>query len=80
MALLSGILTNVNMDKLETRDIFVEFVYSLFYTSLNPYSAGTDYIRFLHFFITTLPISFDNIERKTWHQSERFENGWPPFY
>ena len=41
---------------------------------VNPYTAGTNYIRFFAFFTSTLAVSFKHVENKTWHQSTGSEN------
>ena len=46
---------------------------------ISPLIAGTDYIIIFHFFISTIKQFFEHIKDKTWHQSTRFQNSWPPF-
>ena len=64
-----------------TSDIVIHRLSDYAHGHLNPLPAGPDYIRFLSSFISTLNTRFfEHVKDKTWHQSARFQNRWPPFY
>ena len=51
---------------------------SILFSSL---TTGHEYIKTnIVFFIITLKILIRHVKCKTWHQSARFENVWPPFF
>ena len=52
---------------------------AVFWNDLNPLTAGTEYIRVLQPLLTQCISAFKYGDDKTWHQSARFENSWPPF-